>query len=116
MDTGTIGKWLWIVGLALFLVWGLLMGLNMDVLPAIVGSIAGLAAFLGGVLYLGTMKDKTGFFIATLALVAVAPAVAAWDLFGIQGVLGGLFAGAAAAAVAGAAGALVRVVWEWVMP
>jgi hypothetical protein len=115
MDMGNIGKWLWIVGLALGLIWGLATGLGMA-LPEILATISAAAAFLGGILYIGAMKDRTGFFVAALALVAFS--AAAGDLFVAQlgGLVAGVLSGAAWAAGAAAAGALLRVVYEWVMP
>jgi hypothetical protein len=115
MDTGTIGKWLWIVGLALALIWGLTSALDIA-LPEIVGTIAAAAAFLGGILYIGTMKDRTGFFIAAIALVAFSAAAGTLFIDVLGGVVAGLLSGAALAAGAASAGALLRVVYEWVMP
>lgn len=115
MDTGSLGKWAWIIGLALLLIWGLLAAFGVTTgFDATVASVATLLAFLGGLLYIGGMKDKTGFFIATLILWAVA--TTPWTIFGIEAYLQPLFMGAAAAALAASAGALVMVVYEWVMP
>ncbi len=115
MDTGTIGKWLWIVGLALALIWGLATALSFA-LPDVVGTIAAAAAFLGGLLHIGSMKDRTGFFIAAIALVTFSTAAGTLFVAILGGVVAGLLSGAALAAGAGAAGALLRVVYEWVMP
>lgn len=115
MDMGNIGKWLWIVGLALGLIWGLASGLGMA-LPEILATVSAAAAFLGGVLYIGSMKDRTGFFVAALALAAFS--AAAGDLFVpvLGGLVAGVLGGASWATSAAAAGALLRVVYEWVMP
>lgn len=115
MDTGNIGKWLWIVGLALGLIWGLASGLGIG-LPEILATISAVAAFLGGLLYVGTMKDRTGFFVAALALVAFSSAGGDMFIPTLGGLVAGVLGGAAWAAGAGAAGALLRVVYEWVMP
>jgi hypothetical protein len=115
MDMGNIGKWLWIVGLALALIWGLAGALGMA-LPEILATVAQAAAFLGGVLHLGAMKDKTGFFIAALALGAFWAGAGSLFVDILGGIVSGLLSGAATAAAAGAAGALLKVVYEWVMP
>lgn len=107
-----IGKWLWIAGLALGLIWGLATAFGMA-LPEILVDVVVLLAFVGGILHLAKM-DRTGYFIATLALWAVA--TTPWTLFGIEAWLMPIFAGAATAALAGAAGVLVMVIWEWVKP
>ena len=115
MDTGTIGKWLWIVGLALALIWGLAGALSFA-LPDILMTIAQAAAFLGGILHLGMMKDKTGFFIAALALTAFWAGAGTLFVDILGGIVSGLLSGAAVAAAAGAAGALLMVVYDWIKP
>ena len=115
MDTGTIGKWLWIVGLALGLIWGLAGALSFT-LPDILMTVAQAAAFLGGILYLGGMKDKTGFFIAALALAAFWAGAGQLFVDILGGIVSGLLSGASTAASAGAAGALFMVIYDWIKP
>lgn len=107
-----IGKWLWILGLALGLVWGLATAFGMA-LPDVLLGVITVAAFLGGILHL-SKGDRTAFFIATAALAAVAAAT--WSMFGIEAWVQPIFVGAATAAIAGAAGILVMVIYEWVRP
>ncbi|MBX3002312.1 MAG: hypothetical protein KF821_09415 [Anaerolineales bacterium] len=115
MDLGNIGKWLWIVGLALALIWGLAGALGMG-LPEILATVAQAAAFLGGLLHLSSMKDKTAFYIAALALGAFAGGAGSLFVDILGGIVAGLLGGAAVAAAAGAAGMLLKTVYEWVMP
>jgi hypothetical protein len=107
-----IGKWLWILGLALGLVWGLATAFGMA-LPDILVSVVVLAAFLGGILHL-SKGDRTAYFIATAALWAVA--FTPWVMFGLEAYVAPIFQGAATAALAGAAGVLVMTIYEWVKP
>lgn len=115
MDTGNIGKWLWIIGLALALIGGLAGALGMA-LPGILGTVAQAAAFLGGLLHLSSMKDRTGFYIAALALGAFWAGAGTLFVDILGGIVSGLLGGGASAAAAGAAGMLLKTVYEWVMP
>lgn len=115
MDLGNIGKWLWIIGLALALIAGLAGALGMG-LPDILGTVGQAAAFLGGLLHLSGMKDRTGFYIAALALGAFWAGAGSLFVPILGDIVAGLLGGAAGAAAAGAAGMLLKTVYEWVMP
>lgn len=114
-----LGKWAWLIGLALLVLMGLLGGLGVDLGIDILVSLALVLAFIGGVMHLAK-GDRSAFFIATLALWAVTGAGnATGDWFGVSiiaDLISGILGGATAAALAGAAGALVMTVYEWVMP
>jgi hypothetical protein len=116
MDTSSLGKWAWLIALVVAVVLGALGGLGVSLgLPEIVNSLVVALAFIGGLLYVSTMKDRTAFFITALALAAFS--AAAGDLFVSQlgGLVAGILGGAALAAGAAAAGALVMIVYEWIM-
>lgn len=119
MDTSSLGKWAWLIGLVVLVLWGLLsaFGISMGDMDATIATIAVILALLGGIFYLSTMKDRTGFFIAVLALLGVTAyaGAAGWDLFGVGQYVWAVLAGAAAAAAAGAVGVLLVVVYEWIM-
>ncbi len=116
MGTGELGKWAWIIGLALFVLGGILTPFTDALGGEFVVSLAALLAFLGGMFYLAS-GDRTAFFIAALALAAFY--TLAGDFFGVTFVgdlVTGILGGAAAAAAAGSAGILVMTVYEWIMP
>lgn len=116
MDLSMYGKWAWIIGLVVLIVWALLGAFGVSTgFDETIGIIATILAWLGGILYLASMKDRTGFLIVALALWAVAPVVASWDLFGVGKYIAAFTTGASAAAAAGAAGLLLVVIYEWVM-
>jgi hypothetical protein len=115
MDMGNLGKWAWVIGFALAVLGGLLAGLGMDVLPAIVGTIALTLAFIGGILHL-SKGDRTAFFIAAAALTWFAAGAGSLFVDMLGGVVAGILTGAAAGAAAGAAGVLLVVVYEWIRP
>jgi len=98
---------------------GALGGLGIDLgLPAILGSIVALLAFLGGLLYLAGMKDRTGWFIAALALStfwAAAGTMFAAEVPQVGGLISGILGGAFNAVGPAAAGVLIMVVYDWVM-
>ena len=116
MGTGELGKWAWIIGLALFVLGGVLAPYT-DVLDSnVVVSLAALLAFLGGIFHLAN-GDRTAFFIAALALLAFWSAGGDFfDIAFLSDLVDGILGGAAAAAGAGAAGVLVMTVYEWIMP
>ncbi|MGH2581722.1 MAG: hypothetical protein ACRDFQ_02345 [Anaerolineales bacterium] len=116
MDMDTIGMWAWRIGLALLVLWGLLGGLGVALDIPIVAELATLLAFVGGILYLGKMEDKTGFFVAALALGAFSAGAGMLFVDILGNLVAGILGGAAVGAGAGAAGALVMVVWGWLMP
>jgi hypothetical protein len=116
MDTGSLGKWAWLIALVVWVVVGALAGLGVDLgLPAIVTDVVALLAFLGGLLYVSGMKDQTGFLIAALALAAFSGAAGGLFVPQIGGVVAGILGGAASAAGAAAAGALLMMVYNWIM-
>jgi len=116
MGTGELGKWAWIVGLALYVLGGILGAFDVDALSGdFVVALAGVLAFLGGLLHLSS-GDRTAFFVAAIAF---AFASIGGDWFGIgflTDLVGGIMAGGAAAAAAGAGGVLLMSIYEWVMP
>ena len=116
MDLKTIGMWAWRIGLGLLVLWGILGGLGVSLDISIVASIAVALAFLGGIFYLGGMKDMTGFFIAALALAAFWAGAGTLFVEILGNLVAGILQGAATAAGAGAAGALLMVIWGWLMP
>jgi hypothetical protein len=116
MDTGTIGKWAWLIALVVWVLVSALAGLGIDLgLPAIVTDIVAALAFVGGLLYIAGMKDRTGFFIAALALAAFWASAGTLFVEQLGGLVSGILSGAAAAAGAAAAGALIMVVYDWIM-
>ncbi|HKY78572.1 MAG TPA: hypothetical protein VI688_07580 [Anaerolineales bacterium] len=116
MDTGTIGKWAWLIALVVWVVVYALAGLGVDLgLPTIVTDIVAALAFLGGLLYVAGMKDRTGFFITALALSAFSAAAGMLFVEQLGGLVAGILGGAAAAAAAASAGALIMVIYDWVM-
>jgi len=116
MDTGTIGKWAWLIALVVWVVVSALAGVGVDLgLPAIVTDIIAALAFVGGLLYIAGMKDRTGFFIAALALTAFWAGAGTLFVEQLGGLVAGILSGAAAAAAAAAAGALIMVVYDWIM-
>ncbi|MEX2143820.1 MAG: hypothetical protein WD740_04440 [Anaerolineales bacterium] len=120
MDMGSLGKWAWLIGLVVLVVLGLLAAVPVDLgadTGSLIASIAVILALLGGILFLAGMKDRSGFFIAVLALLGVTAyaAAAGWDLFGVGKYVWGFLGGAAAAASAGAIGVLLVTVYEWIM-
>jgi len=78
--------------------------------------IAVALAFLGGIFYLGGMKEMTGFFVAALALNFLSGGAGTLFVDILGNLVAGILGGAAAAAGAGAAGALLMVIWGWLMP
>lgn len=114
MGTSELGKWAWIVGLALLVLGGILHAFGVD-LPAIVGDIAVALAFLGGIFYLAN-GDRTAFFIAAAALGWFAGGAGTLFVDVLGDLVAGILGGAAVAAAAGAAGALIMVVYDWIMP
>jgi hypothetical protein len=116
MDTGSLGKWAWLIALVVAVVLGALGGLGVSLgLPEIVNTIVVALAFIGGLFYVSTMKDRTGFFITALALAAFAGAAGELFVSQIGGLVAGILGGAALAAGAAAAGALVMIVYDWIM-
>lgn len=116
MDTSSLGKWAWLIALIVWVLLGALGGLGVDLgLPAIVTDVVALLAVLGGIFYLAGMKDRTGFFIAAIALGAFQAAAGGLFVAQLGGLVAGILGGAAAAAAAGSAGALLMVVYEWIM-
>ena len=116
MDLKTLGMWAWRIGLGLLVLWGLLAGAGVDLGIQIVADLSVALAFLGGIFYLGAMDDKTGFFVAALALVAFTAGAGTLFVPILGNLVAGILGGAATAAAAGAAGALIMVVWGWLMP
>ncbi len=109
-----LGKWAWLIGLALLVLMGALSGfVSMDL--AIVSDIAVALAFIGGIMHLAK-GDRTAFFIAALALGAFYSSAGTLFVDILGNLVAGILGGAATAAAAGAAGALVMTVYEWVMP
>jgi hypothetical protein len=116
MDTSTIGKWAWLIALVVWVVVSALAGLGVNLnLPTVVGDIAGLLAFVGGLLYISGMKDITGFLIATAALGWFTNGAGGLFVSQLGGLVSGILGGAYLAAAAAAAGALVMVVYNWIM-
>ena len=76
MGTGELGKWAWIIGLALAVLGGILSAFGTD-LGSTIGDVAVLLAFLGGVLHLAS-GDRTAYFIAAIALGTFAGAAGGW--------------------------------------
>ncbi len=117
MGTGELGRWAWIIGLALAVLGGILSAFGVGALSGgVVASLVALLAFLGGLFHLAG-GDRTAFFIAALALGAFAAASGDW--FGVTvlaDLVTGILGGAASAAGAGAAGVLIMTVYEWIMP
>jgi hypothetical protein len=116
MDTGTIGKWAFLIALVLGVLGGLLSAFGMDVLSgdAIITGVA-LLGLVGGLLYVAGM-DRTAFFIAAAALTWFAAGGGSLYVEVLGNVVTGILNGAAVAAAAAAAGVLLRVVYEWIMP
>ena len=116
MDMDTIGMWAWRIGLGLLVLLGLLSGVGVALDIPIITNVALLLAFVGGILYLGKMEDKTGYFVAALALGAFSAGAGMLFVDILGNLVAGILGGAAAGAGAGAAGALLMVVWGWLMP
>lgn len=116
MDTGTIGKWAFIIALGLGVLGGLLSAFGVDVLSgdAIVTGVA-LLGVIGGLLYVAGM-DRTAFFIAAFALTWFAAGAGSLYVAVLGDIVAGILNGAAFAAAAAAAGVLLKVVYEWLMP
>ncbi len=115
MDTSSLGKWAWIIGLVVLVVWtGLAAVITMPDVPYL-ADVALLLAFLGGIFFLAGMKNRTDFLIAALALAAFSAGAGGLFVAQLGGLVAGLLAGAAAAAAAGAAGILLVIVYEWIM-
>ena len=114
MGTGELGKWAWIIGLALAVLGGILAAFETS-LGEFVGDLAIALAFLGGLLHLAS-GDRTNFFIAALALVAFWAGAGTLFVDVLGDLVAGILGGAAAAASAGAAGVLLMTVYEWIMP
>jgi hypothetical protein len=114
MGTGELGKWAWIIGLALAVLGGILAAFGTD-LGSTIGDVAVLLAFLGGLLHLAS-GDRTAFFIAAIALAAFSGAAGVLFVAILGDLVAGILGGAAVAAGAGAAGVLLMTVYEWVMP
>lgn len=114
MGTGELGKWAWIIGLALAVLGGILAAFGTD-LGGFVGDLAMALAFLGGLFYLAK-GDRNAFYIAALALVAFWAGAGTLFVDVIGDLVAGILGGAAAAAGAGAAGSLLMTVYEWIMP
>lgn len=116
MDTSNLGKWAWLIALVVWVVVGALGGLGIDLgLPAIVTDIVAALAFLGGIFYVAGMKDRTGFFIAALALGTFFASAGGLFVDQLGGLVSGILGGAASAAAAASAGALIMVVYDWIM-
>jgi len=119
MGPGELGKWAWIIGLALLLLGGILGAFMDNPITGVIADIALALAFLGGIFHLAG-GDRTAFFIATLALVAVAGAdsMMAGGLFVgfLHDLVAGILEAGRDAAVAGASGVLLMTLYEWVMP
>lgn len=115
MDTSNLGKWAWLIGLIILVVMGLLGGLGVNLGLDIVGQIAVALAFLGGVLSLAGMSNRTDFLIAAAALGWFAGGAGPLFVDMVGGVISGILGGAGLAASAGAAGILLVMVYEWVM-
>lgn len=117
MGTAELGKWGWIIGLGLLVLGGIVGAFGNNFVTGILLDVAVTLAFLGGILHLAS-SDRTAFFIATAALVAVSGGMAAGSLFVpvLGALVDGILAGAATAATAGTAGILLMAVYEWVMP
>lgn len=119
MGTAELGKWGWIIGLGLLVLGGIVGAFGNNFVTGILLDVAVTLAFLGGILHLAS-SDRTAFFIATAALVAVTlnGGMAAGSLFVpvLGALVDGILAGAATAATAGTAGILLMAVYEWVMP
>jgi len=115
MDTGTLGKWAWLIGLVVLVVWSALAAvITMPDVPFL-GEIAVALAFLGGIFYIAGMKNRTDFLIIALALAAFSAGAGMLFVEQLGGVVAGALAGAGAAAGAAAAGALLVVTYEWIM-
>ena len=110
-----LGRWAWLIGLALLVLMGLLGGLGVDMDLDIVGDIAVALAFIGGIMHV-SKGDRTAFFIAALALGAFAGGAGMLFVDILGDLVAGILSGAAVAAGAGAAGVLIMTVYEWVMP
>lgn len=115
MDMGTLGKWAWLIGLVVLVVWGALSAvITMPEVPFL-GEIAVALAFLGGLFYIAGMKNRTDFLIIALALSAFAAGAGTLFVSQLGGIVAGALAGAGAAATAAAAGALLVITYEWIM-
>jgi hypothetical protein len=115
MGTGELGKWAWIIGLALLVLGGLLGAFMDNPITGVIADIALALAFLGGIFHLAG-GDRTAFFIAALALGAFAGGAGMLFVDVLGSLVSGILGGAAAAAGAGAAGVLLMTVYEWIMP
>ncbi len=120
MDTSSLGRWAWLIGLVVLVVLGLLAAIPVDLgadTGTLITTIAVILAILGGLLFHSSMKDRSSFLIATVALIAVYGFVAAsgWTLFGVGGYVWGILGGATTAAAAGSVGLLLFMVYEWIM-
>lgn len=119
MDTSSLGKWAWLIGLVVLVVLGLLAAIPVDLgadTGSLIATIAVILAILGGIFFHSSMKDRNSFLIATVALIAVYGFVAAagWTLFGVGAYLWGILGGATTAAAAGSVGLLLFMVYEWI--
>ena len=110
-----LGKWAWLIGLALLVLMGLLGGLGVSMDLGIVSDIAVALAFIGGIMHLAK-GDRTAFFIAAVALMYFSGGAGMLFVDILGNLVAGILGGAATAAAAGAAGALLVTVYEWVMP
>ena len=119
MDTSSLGKWAWLIGLVILVVWGIVKVFAPDMLSAdlqtTIGTLCLVLAFLGGIFYLSGMKDRTGYLITAAALGWFAGGGGTMFVDQLGSVVSGALGGAAAAAGAGAAGVLLVVVYEWIM-
>jgi hypothetical protein len=116
MDLSMYGKWAWVIGLVVLVLWFALSAVvDLSSIPEVVGDIAVALAFLGGILYIAGMKNRTDFLIIALALVSFSASAGTLFVDQLGGLVSGALAGAAAAAAAAAAGALLVVTYEWIM-
>ena len=120
MGTSELGKWAWLIALWVAILNGILAAFGVTFLSGdAITAVVLILAFLGGLLHLAG-GDRTAFFIATLALVAISAVEASTgSWFGVS-VIGelitGILTGVTAVAVAGAVGVLLMTVYEWAMP
>ena len=115
MGTGELGKWAWIIGLALLVVGGIVGAFADNFVTGTIADVAITLAFLGGILHLAS-GDRTAFFIAALALAAFWAGAGTLFVDVLGNLAAGILSGAATAAGAGAAGVLLMTVYERIMP
>ena len=96
MGTGELGRWAWIIGLALAVLGGILGAFGVD-LGGTVGDVAVALAFLGGIFHLAS-GDRNSFYIAALALVAFWAGAGTLFVDVLGDLVAGILGGAAVAA------------------